>query len=154
MATHASHYGREPISVDAAVPTLAIDRRLGRTHVGTPLPTVLADVRDAIDAALQGPQADRWTPEIIEQTLAYAAWRHAENRAEYDTVMGANASSEPPKVACEMREDCAAPVAMIDRKGYTYCTAHGLERRFYQPCRKLRGWELRKLQRGEVLNRY
>jgi hypothetical protein len=56
--------------------------------------------------------------------------------------------------ACDMSEDCREPVSMIDQKGYAYCAAHGMERRTYQPCRKLRGWELRRLQRGLPLNRY
>lgn len=55
---------------------------------------------------------------------------------------------------CDMAADCGEPVTMIDQKGYAYCTDHGLERRQWQPCRKLRGWELRKLQRGEPLARY
>jgi hypothetical protein len=43
---------------------------------------------------------------------------------------------------------------MIDRKGYVYCAADGIERRFYVDCRKLRPHELRKLERGEQLARY
>lgn len=55
---------------------------------------------------------------------------------------------------CDMTRDCALPVSMIDQKGFAYCGLHGMERRWYQPCRKLRAWELRKLQGGEALNRY
>jgi hypothetical protein len=55
---------------------------------------------------------------------------------------------------CDMERGCTAAVAMIDQQGYAYCTEHGLSRRLYQPCRKLRAWELRKLQRGEALARY
>lgn len=57
-------------------------------------------------------------------------------------------------LCCDMKDDCAAPVTHIDNKGYAYCTQHGVERRSWRPCRKLRGWELRRLQRGEQLTRY
>lgn len=53
---------------------------------------------------------------------------------------------------CDM--GCMNPVTMIDNKGFAYCAEHGMERRFYMPCRKLRPHELRKLQRGEALARY
>lgn len=55
---------------------------------------------------------------------------------------------------CDMEEGCTAPVTHIDQKGYAYCTKHGLERRDYRPCRKLRPWELHRLLRGEPLTRY
>lgn len=60
----------------------------------------------------------------------------------------------PADLRCDMTDDCTEPVEMIDAKGFAYCERHGLERRAWQPCRKLRGWELRKLQRGEALARY
>lgn len=55
---------------------------------------------------------------------------------------------------CDMTADCPEPVTHIDSDGFAYCTDHGLERRWYQPRRKLRPHELRKLQRGEQLARY
>lgn len=55
---------------------------------------------------------------------------------------------------CDMEDDCTKPVTHIDQKGYAYCEPHGIERRWYVPCRKLRPHELRKLQRGEALARY
>lgn len=58
------------------------------------------------------------------------------------------------RLRCDMTRDCVAPVSHIDQKGFAYCTPHGLERRLYQPCRKLRPHELRKLHRGEQLTRY
>lgn len=57
-------------------------------------------------------------------------------------------------LSCDMVEGCTAPVTHLDRKGYAYCTAHGLQRRAYQPCRKLQPWELRRLQAGKPLARY
>jgi hypothetical protein len=59
--------------------------------------------------------------------------------------------SEPK---CDMKKDCPNPVTMIDTAGFAYCAEHGMDRRYYEPCRKLRPHELRKLQRGEQLARY
>jgi hypothetical protein len=55
---------------------------------------------------------------------------------------------------CDMENDCESPVTHIDDKGYAYCETHGLQRRYYRPCRKLRPHEVKKLQRGEALARY
>ena len=57
-------------------------------------------------------------------------------------------------VKCDMRKDCTEPVTMLDSAGFAYCTTHGLERRQYEPCRKLRPYELRRLERGEQLTKY
>lgn len=55
---------------------------------------------------------------------------------------------------CEWSGQCKSPVAMIDRKGYIYCSEHGHRRRSVMPCRLLRGFELRRLERGEQVERY
>ncbi len=55
---------------------------------------------------------------------------------------------------CDGKAGCLEPVAMLDQKGYVYCTSHGLWRRGYQPCRKLTSSELNKLARGEQIARY
>jgi hypothetical protein len=55
---------------------------------------------------------------------------------------------------CDMTEACAAPITHIDRAGYIYCATHGQERQSYEPCRKLRPFELRRLARGEQVTRY
>jgi hypothetical protein len=57
-------------------------------------------------------------------------------------------------LSCDMQKDCTAQVAYIDNKGFVYCAPHGLERKDYCRCRKLRQHELRKLERGEMLARY
>lgn len=57
-------------------------------------------------------------------------------------------------LTCDMEKDCSEPVAMIDQAGFIYCHAHGLERRDWEPCRKLQGWELRRLEKGKPLTRY
>jgi hypothetical protein len=61
---------------------------------------------------------------------------------------------ELAKVTCDQVASCTAPVTHLDNKGYVYCTAHGLDRRAWRPCRKLRAHELRRLERGEALGRY
>lgn len=58
------------------------------------------------------------------------------------------------KLHCDMRDDCESPVTMLEDKGYIYCTEHGIERRYYHRNRKLRPYELRRLERGEVLAHY
>lgn len=58
------------------------------------------------------------------------------------------------KLCCDQREDCTAPVTHLDQNGFVYCTEHGIKRRDWKPCRKLRAHELRRLERGEVLTRY
>jgi hypothetical protein len=47
---------------------------------------------------------------------------------------------------------CTAPVTHVDRKGYAYCTPHGLERRATLPCRKLLARERAQLERGELIS--
>lgn len=58
------------------------------------------------------------------------------------------------QLACDMVEGCTDPVTYIDRKGYVYCTKHGLERQSYQPCRKLRPAEITWITSGEPLAAY
>ena len=82
-----SQYGRRGISVSTLCPTRAIDRRLGRTHVATPMGDVAEMVRDAATEGAGASDA-RWTPTLIREAVRYALWRHAENRAAYAFVMG------------------------------------------------------------------
>lgn len=50
---------------------------------------------------------------------------------------------------------CSGAVTHLDRKGYAYCTTHGLTRRTSGiACRKLRPHELRRLQGGRPLKQY
>ena len=62
----------------------------------------------------------------------------------------------PKLLRCDgMRvENCAAPVARIDAKGFIYCDPCGLVRKQYQSCRKLTPKELKQLQAGKPLERY
>lgn len=55
---------------------------------------------------------------------------------------------------CDMDRECKQPITHIDNQGYIYCTEHGADRRYMRPCRKLRPYELRTLERGECVKRY
>jgi hypothetical protein len=59
-----------------------------------------------------------------------------------------------PKTRCQMDDECAEPVTMIDNKGFVYCTEHGLGRRLTCGCRKLRQHEQNRIRRGEPLTHY
>jgi hypothetical protein len=87
MQTFKSQYGRKGIRVDDVVPTRSIISRLGRTHVGTPTAEIETMIRDQI-ARAQTANPAGWTPAIVAQTVRFALWRHAENLAEYQFVMG------------------------------------------------------------------
>ena len=82
-----SGYGRKGIRVDDRCPTRAIRHHLGRTHVGTPVSEVSADVQAEIDRQkVDAP--DDWSPLMVRQALRFTQWQHEENRAEYRYVMG------------------------------------------------------------------
>lgn len=55
---------------------------------------------------------------------------------------------------CDMKADCNELVTHIDDKGFVYCTAHGVRRRDWRPCRKLRSWEVNRLKADKALSRY
>jgi hypothetical protein len=76
--------------LDSKVPTYAIDRKLGRTHVMTPDEDVVEMIEQMIEAAVKHhpEQAATWTPTIRRQTVRYALWRHHKNRDQYIWVMG------------------------------------------------------------------
>lgn len=58
------------------------------------------------------------------------------------------------ELRCEMKADCAEPVTHIDNAGFIYCTTHGVRRRAWKPCRKLRPHEVNRLKAGGILTRY
>lgn len=55
---------------------------------------------------------------------------------------------------CEMNAACEHPVTHIDDSGFIYCASHGESRKAHRRCRKLRLAELRRLERGEKVERY
>jgi hypothetical protein len=62
--------------------------------------------------------------------------------------------TEPVPLKCEMEYACKEPVTMIDDHGWIYCTEHGLLRRPWRRCRKLRPHELNRLRRGLQVRSY
>jgi hypothetical protein len=58
------------------------------------------------------------------------------------------------KLQCDMHKECQSPIAMIDNSGFIYCEFHGLRRRDWKPCRKLRAHELKRLQAGKQVTKY
>jgi hypothetical protein len=57
-------------------------------------------------------------------------------------------------ISCEMTGNCTAEVTHLDENGYIYCTGHGIQRRSWKNCRKLRPHELSRLRRGQQVTRY
>ncbi len=57
-------------------------------------------------------------------------------------------------LSCDMNKECGHEVTHIDNSGFIYCANHGVERRSWKPCRKLRPHELNRLRRGEQVKRY
>ncbi len=55
---------------------------------------------------------------------------------------------------CDMDEACLREVTHIDSNGFIYCTDHGIQRRGWQPCRKLRSHEVNGLKRGKPVSSY
>jgi hypothetical protein len=53
-----------------------------------------------------------------------------------------------------MVEDCTSDVTHLDENGYVYCTPHGIQRRDWKRCRKLRPFELNRLRRGQQVEKY
>lgn len=81
-----SEWGRESLTVDEKIPTVALRFILGRVHVMTPDEEVTVMILERIAAAKhRGEQI--YTDEQREQTIAAALWLHHENRAEYVGVM-------------------------------------------------------------------
>ena len=85
MQTFESEYGREPISVDDRTPTFFLDWYLDRIHVGTSDD----DIRDDILGRIERSE-DTFSDSLKDDTIRYALWRHAENRAYLSWVMGSH----------------------------------------------------------------
>lgn len=58
------------------------------------------------------------------------------------------------RLQCDMSRECDRPVTMLDQSGFVYCECHGLARRSWKPCRKLRPHEIKILASGKPLARY
>lgn len=57
-------------------------------------------------------------------------------------------------LTCDGTAGCEKPVTHLDTSGFVYCETHGLWRRRYEPCRKLRPHELNRLLAGQTIGSY
>jgi hypothetical protein len=93
------------------------------------------------------------------EAAAKAETRFASLKAAAIKARGAEEAAEDDKreLTCDGSNcgPCSGGVTHLDDKGFAYCTAHGVKRRESgRRCRKLRVWELRKLERRESLRCY
>lgn len=57
------------------------------------------------------------------------------------------------KPCCDMNQDCDQLIKYVDSKGFIYCENHGLRRKLYTNCRKLKTSEIKdilKRAKGEL----
>jgi hypothetical protein len=80
-----SEYGQEDLEVEDLVPTNDLRWWLGSVHVATPVEEVRRKTLRKIKTATK--TDERWTPELIDQTITAALWIHKENLLEYRWVM-------------------------------------------------------------------
>ena len=55
------------------------------------------------------------------------------------------------KLKCDGKRDCTKEVNYIDYRGFIYCSSHGQIRAQYESCRKLKVWEIDKLNSGKPI---
>lgn len=58
------------------------------------------------------------------------------------------------KLKCDMIKGCCLDVEYIDNKGFVYCHPHGVMRKQYIPCRKLKMLELKRLKEGKTVEKF
>lgn len=87
--TFKSQYGRRGITVSGYCPTRSITHKLARTHVRTTASEVEEIIRKAVARQRKRPKGhEEWTTAAENEAVRFALWRHAENAAEYNFVMG------------------------------------------------------------------
>lgn len=65
-----------------------------------------------------------------------------------EVIAGTNATT---KLQCDMKDSCTSPITHIGEKGYVYCAEHKDDRKGIERCRKLRKWELKLLESGQLV---
>lgn len=55
---------------------------------------------------------------------------------------------------CDMEADCTGEVTHLDESGFVYCEPHGIQRRSWKRCRKLRPHELSRIRSGQQIKKY
>ncbi len=56
------------------------------------------------------------------------------------------------KLRCNMAQTCTSPITHIGEKGWVYCSNCAADRQYWERCRRLRQWEIRRLERGECIS--
>ncbi len=70
-----------------------------------------------------------------------------------DAVRGTLAAAPPPtRLKCDMRADCTNPVTHIGSKGWVYCAPCAADRQYQERCRRMRKWEIERLERGDQIS--
>jgi len=84
-----SQYGQETLELDSAVPTYSLRRHFGSVHVSKTDEQITRMIKTRITKIkkLVPDEADKWTDEIVSQTIQAALWFHHENQLEYRAVM-------------------------------------------------------------------
>jgi len=88
MVTVTSGWERPSITVSEQCPRQSIDWLLDREHVGSADFKVEDLVRERVALLRLKGQAKQWTQPKEQEAIEYALWRHHENRAVYQFVMG------------------------------------------------------------------
>lgn len=71
-------------------------------------------------------------------------------RAIADAEEALSPAEEEPALRCSMG-GCKHPVTHMDAKGWPFCTEHGNARKSFRRCRKLRPYELTRLESGGTI---
>lgn len=75
-------------------------------------------------------------------------------RPAWELLSHVTQSSWERPLRCDMDYECIGQVTHIDEKGFAYCEPHGIERKAYRRCRKLKPAELKLLLSGLPIPRY
>jgi hypothetical protein len=89
--------------------------------------------------------------DALDVAALHLAAHLATTNPRFDRARFLDACIPPRTLRCEMNFTCAEPVTHIDEKGFTYCAAHGVNRRNVCRCRKLTATETRTLQRNGAI---
>ena len=58
------------------------------------------------------------------------------------------------QIKCEMIKECNSDLAYMDNEGFIYCETHGISRKQWKPCRKLKKREIKDLEAGQRPRKY
>jgi hypothetical protein len=56
------------------------------------------------------------------------------------------------QLCCDMTKDCPNPISHMGERGWLYCSQHAPLRAGFERCRKLRKWEVSRLESGHSIS--